>query len=201
MWVIVSSWRLRGYCRRKWPSWIQVALSIPLPDPRLALPRRSLALRPLFLSPRCPPRSSPPSALFAPSNRSFRLAFPSFVHAQHLVLRCFPSLLPCTNSILSFADPSSPPREGRQSCKHFSPLFHLFSSSPFRSSPSNSISSSSIIPIDEHELRFPRIVSPGTEKKGTESNGGRVGSQMEISSSFLGDHVFSAVPRNGRSEE
>lgn len=57
--------------------------------------------------------------------------------------------------------------------------------SPFRSSPSNSISSSSIIPIDEHELRFPRIVFPGTEKKGTESNRGRVGSQMEISSSFL----------------
>lgn len=130
MWVIVSSWRLRGYCRRKWPSWIQVALSIPLPDPRLALPRRSLALRPLFLSPRCPPRSSPPSALFAPSNRSFRLAFPSFVHAQHLVLRCFPSLLSCTNSILSFADPSSP-REGRQSCEHFSPLFHLFAPLPF----------------------------------------------------------------------
>ena len=39
MWVIVSSWRLRGYCRRKWPLWNQVALSIPLRSPaRLASP-------------------------------------------------------------------------------------------------------------------------------------------------------------------
>lgn len=96
MWVIVSSWRLRGYCRRKWPSWIQVALSIPLRSPaRLATPL-SLAPCSLFLFPRCPPRPFPPSALFAPSNRSFRLAFPSFIHAQHPMLRCFRSLLSCT---------------------------------------------------------------------------------------------------------
>lgn len=78
MWVIVSSWRLRGYCRRKWPSWNQVALSIPLRSPaRLASPRSlSFSFSILFSL------SSPllPSALLAPLNPSFHLAFPSFVH-------------------------------------------------------------------------------------------------------------------------
>lgn len=89
MWVIVSSWRLRGYCRRKWPSWNQVALSIPLRSPaRLASPR-SLSLF-LFLhlvlalftsSPFCSACSfesviSPRFSLFRPSLGVF---VPSFL--------------------------------------------------------------------------------------------------------------------------
>lgn len=131
MWVIVSSWRLRGYCRRKWPSLIQVALSIPLPDPRLALPRRSLALRPLFLSlslsslPTSSP-PSPPSALFAPSNQSFRLAFPSFIHdARHVALFSSPPFLH-EEYILSFGRSFLSLWKGGRGWKHFSPLFHPF---------------------------------------------------------------------------
>ena len=131
MWVIVSSWRLRGYCRRKWPSLIQVALSIPLPDPRLALPRRSLALRPLFLSlslsslPTSSP-PSPPSALFAPSNQSFRLAFPSFIHdARYVALFSSPPFLH-EEYILSFGRSFLSLWKGGRGWKHFSPLFHPF---------------------------------------------------------------------------
>lgn len=133
MWVIVSSWRLRGYCRRKWPSLIQVALSIPLPDPRLALPRRSLALRPLFLSlslsslPTSSP-PSPPSALFAPSNQSFRLAFPSFIHdARHVALFSSPPFLHEDYSILR---PILPLVEGRQRLETFLSVISSFFSSP-----------------------------------------------------------------------
>lgn len=124
MWVIVSSWRLRGYCRRKWPSWIQVALSIPLRSPaRLATPL-SLAPCSLFLFPRCPPRPSPP--------------FCSVCSLESVISPCFSLFHPCPTShvaLFSFppflhADPSSPPREnGRQTC-----YFIYFFSFPLRSS-------------------------------------------------------------------
>lgn len=132
MWVIVSSWRLRGYCRRKWPSLIQVALSIPLPDPRLALPRRSLALRPLFLSLSLLAAHLlaplPPSALFAPSNQSFRLAFPSFIHdARHVALFSSPPFLHEDYSILR---PILPLVEGRQRLETFLSVISSFFSSP-----------------------------------------------------------------------
>lgn len=93
MWVIVSSWRLRGYCRRKWPSWIQVALSIPLRSlARLATPlSRSLSLSLSSLPTSLPPPPfcsvcsfesviSPCFSLFRPSPTSPRVVFlPSFL--------------------------------------------------------------------------------------------------------------------------
>lgn len=145
MWVIVSSWRLRGYCRRKWPSLIQVALSIPLPDPRLALPRRSLALRPLFLSfslsPRCPPPRPPPPLLLCllPRISHFALLFPLSSTTPDM-LRCFRLPLSCTRNIsYPSADPSSPcgreAEAGNISLRYFI-LFFLSSS---RSSSSSII--------------------------------------------------------------
>lgn len=131
MWVIVSSWRLRGYCRRKWPSLIQVALSIPLPDPRLALPRRSLALRPLFLSfslsPRCPPPRPPPPLLLCllPRISHFALLFPLSSTTPDM-LRCFRLPLSCARIILSFGRSFLSLWKGGRGWKHFSPLFHPF---------------------------------------------------------------------------
>lgn len=150
MWVIVSSWRLRGYCRRKWPSLIQVALSIPLPDPRLALPRRSLALRPLFLSfslsPRCPPPRPPPPLLLCllPRISHFALLFPLSSTTPDM-LRCFRLPLSCTRNIsYPSADPSSPCGREAEAGNISLRYFILFFLSASRSSSfSNSYSNSS----------------------------------------------------------
>lgn len=99
MWVIVSSWRLRGYCRRKWPSWNQVALSIPLRSPaRLASPRSLSFSFSILFSLSSPPL---PSALLAPLNPSFHLAFPSFVHPS---VFSFPPFLDYSSLLWYFLD-------------------------------------------------------------------------------------------------
>lgn len=140
MWVIVSSWRLRGYCRRKWPSLIQVALSIPLPDPRLALPRRSLALRPLFLSfslsPRCPPPRPPPPFCSVCSLESVISPCFSLFHPRRPTC-CVVFVSPFLARGLFYpsADPSSCGREaeaGNISLRYF--ILFFLSSSRFSSS-------------------------------------------------------------------
>lgn len=193
MWVIVSSWRLRGYCRRKWPSLIQVALSIPLPDPRLALPRRSLALRPLFLSlslsslPTSSP-PSPPSALFAPSNQSFRLAFPSFIHdARHVALFSSPPFLREDYSILRPILPLLV--EGRQRLETFLSVISSFFSSP--------LLDPLLFRLFEFEFfRTNRLF--GKKRKGMEWNG-RGGWKFYFALLHR-DHVFSAGVRQVRVE-
>lgn len=126
--VMASSWLL--------PSKVAVVDPGSFVDPttrspaRLATPLpRSPSSLSLFLSLSSLPTSSPPSppsALFAPSNQSFRLAFPSFIHdARHVALFSSPPFLH-EEYILSFGRSFLSLWKGGRGWKHFSPLFHPF---------------------------------------------------------------------------
>lgn len=128
--VMASSWLL--------PSKVAVVDPGSFVDPttrspaRLATPLpRSPSSLSLFLSLSSLPTSSPPSppsALFAPSNQSFRLAFPSFIHdARHVALFSSPPFLHEDYSILR---PILPLVEGRQRLETFLSVISSFFSSP-----------------------------------------------------------------------
>lgn len=127
--VMASSWLL--------PSKVAVVDPGSFVDPttrspaRLAtpLPRSpsSLSLSLSSLPTSSPP--SPPSALFAPSNQSFRLAFPSFIHdARHVALFSSPPFLREDYSILRPILPLLV--EGRQRLETFLSVISSFFSSP-----------------------------------------------------------------------